>query len=79
MHECRLLSYFESHRCAKSAKLYGKISVPQPQGKEPRFIRIKKAVVSKRHYLSKAKGSNFRDVFVAENTVLVDLYTSPAG
>ena len=37
--------------------------------REPRFIRIKKADVSKRQYSSKAKSSNVRDFAAAKNTV----------
>jgi hypothetical protein len=33
MHECRLLSHFESHRCAEFAKIYTKIRVPSPHEK----------------------------------------------
>ena len=36
MHECRLLSHFESHRCGKPANKYAEIRVPQPHEKVKR-------------------------------------------
>jgi hypothetical protein len=62
--------------CARAARVRGFDSLPSLS--DARFIRIKKAEVSKRQYSSKAKGSNMgsnvRDFVAAKNTVR--LYTA---